>query len=909
MKRTQRFTLIAVTTLFAVMLAVLWAIVPAKVSAQTRSAFPFAPRALTGLTSQEGPLTFVQGLFDAPWRGFDTGTFSQGFGPRSFALGDLDGDGDIDILVGDSFFGSPGVSVLKNNGDQTFAAPVYYSTPLNEVVGEVGLSDFDADGDLDAFASIRGDFDQMTKIKVWRNNGDGTFVAPVEFITGQGPVGIVIADFTGDNKPDVVTANYGGSSISILRHNGLTGNAAGFLPPVTFSTANRAEKIAAADVNGDQILDVAVGGQVGSGFDATLAVMINLSNGVFAPPVPYDAAPGARFDSTAVALADLDNDGDVDLIGGGDYESGSVDNGAVTIRRNTGNGTFGSAEIIMFANFVPMPRELTTGRINSDGFVDILAAVPSGRIPEGFVVLNSNGSGGFNTPVYYEASQQTFDVAIVDLDNDGDGDVITLANSSAAVTVHENLGNGSFPVLPRYEVASLSDAVESADIDHDGDIDIVVNGEFDIASNDPLLKILKNNGDGTFAPAIDYTPARNFADMKLRDINGDGFVDLIFAPDGNYPSYHFGTALNLGNGTFAPTVVTNVFACGEGTIDAADLDHDGDLDIVLTEEETCPGGEAHIYVFRNDGNQNFVRMPDIALPGRLPHGLALAELTGDNNIDIITVLSDGIGVFPGNGNLTFGAPIISPIAPYRFKLADFNGDGLLDLGMIMQQSSFGTDLIGTSLGNGNGTFQAARTQTGSSVLENLRISNDVEPGDVNGDGRPDLVVFNYASNDVSVFIVNSDGSLRPHQRYGIGNTPILGTLADFNGDGRIDAAASIGLPPSGLHNAIVLLRNVGGVPQSTPTPTATATGTPPSPTPTATGTPPSPTPTATGTPPSPTPTATMTPTSTPTATATTTPTGTPGSTPTVTPSSTPRPTPTARPRTTPRPRPTPPPRP
>jgi hypothetical protein len=197
---------------------------------------------------------------------------------------------------------------------------------------------------------------------------------------------------------------------------------------------------------------------------------------------------------------------------------------------------------------------------------------------------------------------------------------------------------------------------------------------------------------------------------------------------------------------------------------------------------------------------------------------------------------------------------------------------LLDIGMIMQQDSFGTDTIATALGNGNGTFQAIRTQTGSSVLENLRISDDLEAGDLNGDGTPDLLVFNYASNDVSVFIVNPDGSLRPHQRYGIGNTPQHGTLADFDGDGRIDVAAAIGLPPSGLHNAIVLLRNVGGEPQPTPTPTPTATGTPPSPT--------------------------------PTATASATPTATPSSTPTVTPSSTPRPTPTARPRTTPRPRPT-----
>ena len=465
--------------MFVVTAALLWASASPKVTGQTPPRFAFAPGAPTGLKRSAGSLALLDGLFQAPWRGFDTGIFGSGFGPSSFAVGDLDGDGDLDILVGDSFFGSPGISVLKNNGDQTFATPVYYPVPLQEVVGGVALSDFDGDGDLDAFATIRGSFDQMTKIKVWRNNGDGTFAAPIEFTTGQGPAGIVIADFTGDGKPDVITANYGGSSISLLRHNGLNGQQAGFLPPVTFNATNHAEKIAAADVNGDGILDVVVGETVDIGPLATLAVMINTGNGNFAAPVIYDAAPGGRFGSTAVALADLDNDGDVDLIGGGLYENGSIDNGAVTIRRNNGSGTFGAAEIILFTNpnFVSHPKEITTGFINGDGFADIVAAVPSGRAIEGFVVVNSNGSGGFNTPVYYEASQQTFDVAVVDLDKDGHGDVITVANSSAAVTVHKNLGNGSFPVLTRYEVASLSDAVESADIDNDGDIDIVVNGE------------------------------------------------------------------------------------------------------------------------------------------------------------------------------------------------------------------------------------------------------------------------------------------------------------------------------------------------------------------------------------------------------------------------------------------------
>jgi hypothetical protein len=259
-------------------------------------------------------------------------------------------------------------------------------------------------------------------------------------------------------------------------------------------------------------------------------VFLNSGTGDFAPAASYDAAPGGDVGSTSMALTDLDNDGDVDLIGGGSYSTGSVNNGAATIRRNNGSGGFGGAEIILFSNFLPNPKAFATGLINSDGLRDIVAAVPSGRANEGFVTIMSNGSGGFNEPVYYEASQQTFDVKLLDIDADGDRDVLTLANSSAAVTVHENPGNGQFRVLPRNEVASLSDAVESADIDHDGDIDIVVNGEVDIASNDAVVKILKNNGDGTFAPATDYSPPRNFADMKLRDINGDGFVDLLFAP-------------------------------------------------------------------------------------------------------------------------------------------------------------------------------------------------------------------------------------------------------------------------------------------------------------------------------------------------------------------------------------------
>jgi hypothetical protein len=766
-------------------------------------------------------------IFDAPWRGYDTGVFPSGFAPSAFAVGDLDGDGDIDVLVGDSFGnGGSGVTLLKNNGDKTFAAPVYYAVVYPETVADVALSDIDSDGDLDAIATIRGNYDDQASVRVWRNNGDGTFAGPIEFPTGQGPVGLVAADVTGDGKADIVTANYGTATVSVLKHNGLMGASAGFLAPVHFNSDLKGEKVAAADVNGDGKLDIAIGGYDPSTSTWRLALMTGDGAGNFGALTPYDPAPGARFAATAVAFADLDNDGDQDLIGGGLYSVGSSDYGAVTIRRNNGSGVFNNPEVIQFNIFASQPKEITTADLNGDGKLDIIAAVPSGRAVEGFETILSNASGGFQAPVYNEASQQTFDVVAVDVDGDSDLDVFTLANSSAAVSVHENPGTGVFPVLTRYPVAAFSDAVESTDIDNDGDVDLVVNGEVDIASNAAVVKILKNNGDGTFAPAESYTPPRNFADIKLRDINNDGFVDILFAPDGNYPNYHIGTALNLGNGTFAPTVVFQVFSCGEGTIDAADLDGDGDLDIVLTEEEGCAGGQQNrIFVLRNDGNQNFVRMTDLIVPG-LPHGLALADVTGDGKIDILSVLSPGMGVYLGNGNLTFGAPIItSATKPYKFRMSDFNSDGKLDLGMIIPQDSFGTDTLGTALGNGDGTFQPPRTQTGSSVLENLRISDDLEAADFDGDGRPDLCAINYASNDVSFLGSNPDGSLKAHQRYGIANTPHLAAVGDFTGDGKPDIAAAVGLPPAGVRDAIVVLKNIGNAaPTPTPSP-ASITGT------------------------------------------------------------------------------------
>ncbi len=683
-------------------------------------------------------------------------------------------------------------------GDGTFEPEVLYTLSFSQDLGDIALADIDGDGDLDAVATVPGNAGTDFRIMLFRNNGDGTFATPQYFFTGEGPIGIAVGDFTGDGHPDVMTADYGyvagtNDTVSLLVHNGASGPAAGFLAPVSFPSGDNSARLAAGDLDGDGDLDVVVGrGTFTSNVGFGTTVLLNDGTGSFGPPIDYDQMPGAYRHSPAVALADMDNDGDLDLISGG-ATNDTPSFGAVSIRMNAGDGTFGSPSVYNAMAWTFTPHTIITDDLNGDGWLDVVVSTPSGRANDGFNVLLNSGGGGFLPVVRYEAAKQTFDLATYDVDQDGDSDLITVANDSSVLTVHLNLGDGTFPILTRNTVGFITRDMVQGDLDLDGDPDIVTGGDDDVW-------VLYNNGDATFPPADHLDMPFPPGDILLADMNGDGWLDLVLR------AYDFAVAINDQEGGFLPAVVTPVGSSQSGEIGVFDLDNDGDLDVVATD----PGPASRVYLFRNNGNgTSFTFMNIIADFDGLPFGVGGGDLNHDGNVDLVFDNALGITVYPGNGDFTVDGPIPTADYGYPFVITDIDGDGELDISYKRPEPSFGTTEVATMLGYGDGGFTFPNILPGPNGREGaFRVVSDVDVGDVTNDGVPDVIFASNAPNDISVFAGVGDGTLLDQDRYGAGYSASEAAIADYDGDGRNDVAVNISLPPSGLSNAVVILRNI-----------------------------------------------------------------------------------------------------
>jgi hypothetical protein len=618
---------------------------------------------------------------------------------------DIDGDGDLDLLV--TLFGGPTI-FFQNTGTASspaFAAPVINPFGLereDELEASAGFADLDGDGDLDAFL-LTGDFEGYYYTTVYENVG--TASQPV-FTLGGNAFGLgadffafssELTDIDGDGDLDAfVSSQY--SALHFFRNTGAANAPAfGRDPANPWALAGNDPLLADIDADGD--LDAFIG--VDSGETVFYENTGSAGTAAFAAPQANAFGLGAVAAYAAPDLADLDDDGDLDaLIGSGTGESiyfANTGSAGAPAFAAAASSPFGLADVGTYAS--PDLADL-----DGDGDLDALIGAADGHL------LFFANTGTAAAPAFAAPVSDPFGLPDVSryaspelLDFDGDGDLdALLGNGVFWVEAFENTGTATAPafaaVYPPSPLGFTSLrgylAPAAGDLDGDGDLDVLV-------GNVGSVVLFRNTGTAS-APAFVSALAPNgfgltYREPDLVDIDGDGDLDA-FGNTGGFLLFWENTG-SASEPAFS-TPVTHPFGLPSmgffGAPDFADLDDDGDLDALV--------GSGGLFFFENTGS---VTVPAFAAALTNPFGLTdlgglhspeLADVDGDGDLDAFVGVdysdSGAIAFFRNTGTASapaFAAPVTSAFglvggltAPYASgpaspELADVDGDGDLDL--------------------------------------------------------------------------------------------------------------------------------------------------------------------------------------------------------------------------------------
>jgi hypothetical protein len=304
---------------------------------------------------------------------------------------------------------------------------------------------------------------------------------------GSGPTCVAVGDFNNDGYPDLVTANFSSSNVSILfgRSNGSFG------PAVNLAVGHEPSFVLVGDFNNDQNQDLAVSDS-STASTGTVYVMLGNGHGKFKPPVPYAVA---RYNLGMVA-ADFNLDGNLDLaVAAGNSNS-------VSVLLGKGDGTFGPP-----ANFpvATTPYYVATADLNADGIFDLITSGFSG-----VTALLGNGDGTFQAATTY-GTFTAGGIGLADFNGDGIPDIAVTLNARNSVGIL--LGN-SFQSLEQFPAGKLPVALATADLNGDGNYDLVTAND-----GDNSISVLYGNGDGTFQPAVNLNGGARPSYIALLTVN------------------------------------------------------------------------------------------------------------------------------------------------------------------------------------------------------------------------------------------------------------------------------------------------------------------------------------------------------------------------------------------------------
>jgi len=323
---------------------------------------------------------------------------------------------------------------------------------------------------------------------------------------------------------------------------------------------------------------------------------------------------------------------------------------------------------------------------------------------------------------------------IEDLDGDGDADLVTANNLAGGISVF--LGTGTLELGPRtdYATSILPWDLDTGDFDEDGDLDLVVGHD-----GGGVFSLLLGVGDGTFQPAVNIGAGGGPASLEVALIDGDNHLDVA-ARSGNQTFMMLGA----GDGTFTAGATITDATLSPGiplSLALADVNNDGDLDHISM------GAQGAGFLVRlGAGDGTFGAEAAFPVPIIQATHLKAADLNDDGNMDLVARnFTNSLGIAYGVGDGTFFTATVPSISASlqpsgNFDIVDLDLDG--DLDIATAGGATASDLVGLYANNGNGTFAAPVLQGLPLVFSNSSTdgSYGTTAGDLDGDGRPDLVV-------------------------------------------------------------------------------------------------------------------------------------------------------------------------
>ena len=309
----------------------------------------------------------------------------------------------------------------------------------------------------------------------------------------------------------------------------------------------------------------------------------------------------------------------------------------------------------------------------------------------------------------------------------------------------------------------------TGDFNGDGKADLVY-----ALTTQNQLKVLFGNGDGTFTAPQDGTSiGASFSELVVGDFNGDGRQDVAVSFDTQQKN-NLTIYLGNGDGTFTPGASPAQQISVDNLL-TADFNGDGNQDLAVTDGQ-------YLYILFGNGDGTFAVGPSTSAAFM---NFAVGDFNRDGKLDIVCA-SHGLTVLLGNGDGTFHEGVTLPSTGYAFApvVADFNGDGILDIASTnaVEDPDFQMDdgFVSVYLGAGDGSFTASATLTVQLGPRNIMV------GDFNRDGKADLALANFFSYSVSTFLGNGDGTFTASGTLSTGGAWPGLAIADLNGDGAAD---------------------------------------------------------------------------------------------------------------------------